>query len=163
MNNIIYKVMFIDMINERTVKKYCREDISLIENYEKALNDPNETWHCHHRLEIQGELRLSVNKLKELGYYWNRPACELVFLTKMEHYYLHYKEFGTNTGKVFSDEWRNNLSKSLKGTNRSEETKHKISTALSRRKGLHYYNNGVKTVLRKTCPTGFIPGRLCHK
>ena len=98
------------MICESTVKKYCCEDISLIENYQEAVND-TEMWECHHRLEILGELRFSVNKLKELGYYWNRPACELVFLTKIEHHYLHYN-----------------------GKHRSEETKKKISNG---NKGKH--------------------------
>ena len=131
------------MICESTVKKYCCEDISLIENYQEAVND-TEMWECHHRLEIQGELRFSVNKLKELGYYWNRPACELVFLTKIEHHYLHRK--------VFYDKWRNNLSKSLKGDkhpmygkHRSEETKKKISNSnkgKSRNVGINNPNYG---------------------
>lgn len=34
-------------------KKYCCEDISLIENYEKAVNDKTQTWCCHHKLEIE--------------------------------------------------------------------------------------------------------------
>ena len=36
------------MINEG-VKKFCNEDISLIENYNKAISDSNQTWDCHHR------------------------------------------------------------------------------------------------------------------
>ena len=28
-----------EMINERSAKMYCCEDISLIENYEQAIND----------------------------------------------------------------------------------------------------------------------------
>lgn len=128
------------MICESTVKKYCSEDISLIENYQEAIND-TEMWDCHHRLEIQGELRFSTNKLKKLGYYWNRPACELVFLTRSEHLSIHHKGVGTNGGKVFSDEWRHNLSKSLKGDkhpmygkHHSEETKKKISESNKGRK-----------------------------
>ena len=31
--------------------KYCCEDISLIENYDKAIEDKTQYWHCHHRLE----------------------------------------------------------------------------------------------------------------
>ena len=41
------------MISENQVKKYCREDISLIENYDKAINDKTQTWDCHHRKESQ--------------------------------------------------------------------------------------------------------------
>ena len=95
------------MICESTVKKYCCEDISLIENYQEAVND-TEMWECHHRLEILGELRFSVNKLKELGYYWNRPACELVFLTKMAHDFLHR-----------SEETKKKISNSNKGKSRN--------------------------------------------
>ena len=31
------------MINEKQLKAYCREDVSLIENYEKAMNS-REKW-----------------------------------------------------------------------------------------------------------------------
>ena len=27
-------------------------------------------------------------------------------------------------------------------------------------KGMHWYNNGVKSILAKTCPEGFVKGRL---
>lgn len=37
------------MICEHTVKKFCKDDISKIENYELAINDSS-MWHCHHRL-----------------------------------------------------------------------------------------------------------------
>ena len=59
-------------------KDYCCEDISLIENYEQALNDQTQVWDCHHRLEI--ELGLSAAELIKQGLYWNRPASELIFL-----------------------------------------------------------------------------------
>ena len=41
------------MINVKQAKKYCKEDISLIENYEQAVNDNNQMWVCHHREEIK--------------------------------------------------------------------------------------------------------------
>ena len=74
------------MICERTVKNFCCEDISLIENYERAINSP-ERWDCHHRLET--ELGLSRQELKDLNLYLNRPANELIFLTRKEHVILH--------------------------------------------------------------------------
>ena len=40
------------MINEKNAKRFCNEDISLIENYDKAIVDNTQTWHCHHRAEI---------------------------------------------------------------------------------------------------------------
>ena len=100
------------MICEITVKKYCCEDISLIENYQEAVND-TEMWECHHRLEIIGEMGFSVNKLKELGYYWNRPACELVFLSKIEHHYLHHN------CKHRLEETKKKISNSNKGKSRN--------------------------------------------
>ena len=81
------------MINFNTATQYCREDISLIENYEKALNDQNETWHCHHRLEIQddGNKVVSSRTLIENKLYYDRPANELIFLTKSAHRTIHNK------------------------------------------------------------------------
>jgi len=40
------------MICLKSLKKFCCEDLSLIENYDLAISDTNQTWHCHHRLEI---------------------------------------------------------------------------------------------------------------
>lgn len=40
------------MINEKHVRKFCRDDISKIENYEEAVNDKTHTWELHHRLEL---------------------------------------------------------------------------------------------------------------
>lgn len=106
------------MINVRTAKTYCCEDISKIENYEKAINDTI-IWQCHHRLETHnsnGERRLvdiTVKELNALSMYYNRPAEELIFLTTKEHRILHTK------GKPNSN----------KGMKCSEETKRKISEA----------------------------------
>ena len=33
------------------IKKYCKDNISKIENYEKAIASKI-TWHCHHMAEI---------------------------------------------------------------------------------------------------------------
>ena len=40
------------MINFEWAKKFCKDDISLIENFDKAISDSNQTWDCHHRREI---------------------------------------------------------------------------------------------------------------
>ena len=74
------------MISNYT-KIFCKEDISLIENYEQAVNDKTQIWDCHHRLEI--ELNLSRDELKERDLYYNRPASELILLTHAEHQKLH--------------------------------------------------------------------------
>ena len=166
------------MICERTIKKFCKDDISLIENYDKAIADTTQVWHCHHRRETI----YSRSELKEIGEYYNRPACELIFLTKSEHMRLH------NLGKHHSEESRKKMSESRKGEkcyifgkHHLEETRKKISEKLKgekcyifgkhhseetrkkigeARKGNHWYNNGVKSILAKTCPEGFVQGRL---
>ena len=76
------------MINEYFVKRYCSEDISLIENYYNAINSP-EKWDCHHKNEIL--LSKSVNELKSLNMYYNVQAKDLIFLTHKEHISLHKK------------------------------------------------------------------------
>lgn len=72
--------------NIKNAKKFCCEDISKIENYDKAIAD-NEKWLCHHRLGI--ELNKSGEELQEIGLYYNRPASELIFLTRKEHRKIH--------------------------------------------------------------------------
>lgn len=39
------------MINIGSTKAYCKDDITKIENYEKAIADKTQTWAIHHRLE----------------------------------------------------------------------------------------------------------------
>ena len=75
------------MICEKSAKKYCCEDLSLIENYELAINDTTQTWDCHHRRESI----YSAKDLIEIGEYWKRSAAELIFLTPFEHNSLHKK------------------------------------------------------------------------
>lgn len=65
---------------------YCKEDLSLIENYDKAISD-NNVWEIHHRLET--ELNLSRKDLQDRNLYFNRPASELIFLTHSEHRKIH--------------------------------------------------------------------------
>lgn len=132
------------MINEENVKKFCCEDITTIENYEQAINDQSQTWHCHHRLEIQdGGTRFSSKELIANKLYYHRPASELVFLTRSEHRRLHQKgKPSPNKGKKrepFSEEWKGKLSEAKKGERNhnfgkqhSEETKRKISEAIKR-------------------------------
>ena len=133
------------MINEKYIKKYCCEELSLIENYEKALNDPNETWHCHHKLET--DLGLSQQELINTNRYWNVEAKYLIFLTSKEHYQLHktgkprssetkHKISETEKGRIFSLNHRKKLSENnarywkgksspMKGKSHSEEAKEK--------------------------------------
>ena len=100
-------------------KKYCCEDISLIENYDKAVNDTTQTWCCHHKLEI--ELLKKPSELIEMGLYFDRPASELIFLTRSEHIKLH------NLYREYTDEWKEKLKKP-----KSKEHRKKLSEAAKR-------------------------------
>ena len=79
------------MINEKHAKWYCSEDISLIENYQQAISDEERTWDIHHRSECDSEGRTLFTKkqLIEMNLYFNRPASELVFVTRSMHWKLH--------------------------------------------------------------------------
>lgn len=118
------------MIKEKNVKMYCCDDISLIENYNEAINDKEQTWHCHHL----NEDKFSRNELIKLNMYYNRPANELIFLTLYEHNKLH-KKFNNNfLGKCHSDDTKRRISESHKGKCLSEEHKRKIKEGLAKRK-----------------------------
>lgn len=112
------------MINEYTAKKYCSEDLSLIENYELAVNDHTQTWHCHHRGEVLPCGRFSPNDLNKFGLYYNRPASELIFLTKAQHTRLH--KSGVLSGPL-SEDHKKAISEALRGIPKSEEHRAKLS------------------------------------
>lgn len=79
------------MINEKCAKWYCSEDISLIENYHEAIADQTRTWDIHHRRECDenGRTLFTCKQLIEMNLYVNRPASELVFVTRSMHSKLH--------------------------------------------------------------------------
>ena len=110
------------MINEKAVSKYCRDDLSKIENYEKAIADTTQTWVIHHRLELtlDGEPALTRKQLKMHDMYYHRPYYELIFLTDAEHRKLHMH---------MSEETRRKMSEAKKGHTFSEEHRRKISEA----------------------------------
>ena len=175
------------MINLKNVKKLCKDDFSLIENYDKAIADDTQVWDCHHRRETI----YSVKDLQDIGEYYNRPACELIFLTKSEHTRLHHlgKHHSAETrykiseslsseknplfGKHHSAEARKKMSEAHKGKHHSAETRQKIAEAhkditfseetrkkmSEARKGKHWYNNGMQNVFTYECPEGFVQGR----
>lgn len=109
------------------VGKYCCEDYKSIENYEKAVNSP-ELWICHHRQKTHNpdgtrrSVNLSVDDLKLWDLYYNRPANELIFLTRTEHRKVHrnpkVKDKGcvqnSKGGRVFAAVYR--VYKSVGGT-----------------------------------------------
>lgn len=73
------------MICLPTVKRFCN-NYKEIENYDLAIADNQQTWHCHHRKEDEG---FSADELKECGKYYNIDASELIFLTCGEHHSMH--------------------------------------------------------------------------
>ena len=84
------------MINEKKAKRYCSEDISLIENYHEAIADKEKMWDTHHRRECDSEGRtlFTSKQLVEKNLYFKRPASELIFVTKSMHMKLHREMCG---------------------------------------------------------------------
>ena len=123
------------MINERCAKSYCCEDLSLIENYDKAIADTTQTWICHHRGEVLPCVRFSPNDLKKFGLYYKRPAAELIFLTPAKHNRLHFKGVPRPDlkGIPLSEAHKKALSDALKGHSVSEATKKAIAEAQSKK------------------------------
>lgn len=128
------------MINDRTAERYCCEDISKIANYDKAVADTTQTWHCHHKLEMF----VSMLELIDSGRYYKVPARELVFLTPKEHRNWPHKGreeanqkmseamSGENHpffGKHHSEETRERISKANIGKRRTLEQKKRISAS----------------------------------
>ena len=118
------------MISEKQSKKFCKDDITEIDNYELAINDTRHIWHCHHRME--SDEHKSRNQLIDEGLYYHRPACELVFLSPSEHAKLHH------TGKN-----HNGNNNPMYGKKHTEETKKKISKRAFKKPILQYTKDGV--------------------
>ena len=97
------------MISEVNAKLYCKDDISLIENYEEAVNDQINKWVIHHR---RGTI-YSKEGLKDIGEYYKRPAIELIFMLEKEHRIFH------RTGKSHSENTKKKISKSRMGNHNS--------------------------------------------
>lgn len=106
------------MISKFHAHKFCKDNLSKIENYEKAISDTTQIWDLHHRDEIRvlpsGMIVYrSRQELIENGRYFKCPANELIFLTHSEHQRLHKKSAETrkkmskvNAGNHYSEEQR---------------------------------------------------------
>lgn len=148
------------MISEIKVKKYCSEDITMIEHYNEAISDNTQIWVCHHRDEIKIlpsgiKVVRTQQELKDCGRYYNCPATELIFMTRSEHIRLHNLNRTTETktkmklkhfGRILSEETKKKISDSHKGIpghwagkTRAKTTVEKMSIAL---KGKIPWNKG---------------------
>lgn len=99
------------MIQVGSACSFCKDDISLIENYDKAVADKDNVWVCHHRDGVRilpSGMRVVRTReyLIENNRYYHCPANELIFLTKEDHAIVH------NTGREVTDNTRNKLSNS---------------------------------------------------
>ena len=145
------------MISEEQAKKYCSEDISLIENYAEAIADTTQMWVCHHRAEILPCGRYYAKQLKMHNLYKNVPASHLIFLTPSKHHSLHAKNR--------PEEWRAKQRAINQGTNNpmygkklSMETREKMRMAHA---GNHWWNDGSNEILSRECPgDGRVRGRI---
>ena len=121
------------MINEYNAHRFCRDDISKIENYDKAINDTTQTWEIHHRLELtlEGEFALSSEHRRRIskankGRIFSEEHCKKISESKKG-------EKNPNYGKHFSEEHLRKMSEARKRRVTSEETKRKMSEAHKRR------------------------------
>lgn len=94
------------MINAYMAKLYCSEDISLIENYHQAIADEEKMWDIHHRRECDenGRTLFTKKQLIEMNLYFNRPAEELIFVTRSMHWKLH-REICEKHGKIWGKKY----------------------------------------------------------
>ena len=104
------------MVNFKKAKSYCKEDISLIENYDKAMQDNTQTWECHHRDEYKvlpsGIIVIrTAQELIENGRYYKCPANELIFLTREEHMKIPCDRFNLNASTAIIEKRNNSIKK----------------------------------------------------
>ena len=168
---------------KHSFEKFCK-DYKNIENYDKAAADNFKGWCCHHRLQTwtsDGERRqvdISMEELKALGMYYNRPASELIFLKRSGHQSLHQKGKKRSTetrkkmseakkgeknnfyGKKHTEETRMKMSAARKGKPKTEETRKKMGAS---KKGTRWFNNGKINIRANECPDGFVTGMLKRK
>lgn len=154
---MINLVRFYPNTEKQIEKCYCLNP-KQIENYAFAISDDKHMWDCHHRLETRfsdgtprpKNAQLSKAELIALGMYYNRPAEELIFLTRSEH----LKEHQSTKGTKWTDEQRKKHSEIMKG---------RPNVGGDRIQGKKWFNNGYINVREYKCPPGFVPGRLYFK
>lgn len=147
------------MINIKLLKRYCCEDVSLITGYLKAITSTDE-WVCHHLLENKGYTRKELMAKKM---YYNRPAKELVLLSRRTHNRLHFTvlrpshmrcpltmEHRKKIQKTCLETYKDNFElrkrcSSFTGRTHTEETKQKMRVAALTRTREWYARAGATT------------------
>lgn len=124
--------------NHGILKMYCRDDLSKIENYEQAINDKENKWVIHHRLEftLDGEFAHTKQDLIRMGMYWKRPYFELIFMKDIDHRKLH----GKIVNNYRTEETINKIRQKSIGHSFTEETLKKISETVKQRWKEGVYN-----------------------
>lgn len=175
----------------QSIRKFCKDDYTKIENYELAKADNFKDWCIHHRLELtlDNEYAKSREDLIRMGMYYNRPYFELIFLKRSEHQILHNKNRKVGGWKLqFTEEHRNKISESMKGNLNCVgrilpiATKDKISESLKKSSkfqefikdqgernklnftGRHWYNDGVNNffIFDHCAKSDYVRGRTFH-
>lgn len=101
----------ITMINYKSAKRFCSDNISSIKNYNEAVLDSEEMWDCHH---ILGE-STSRKELIRKNLYFKRPSSELMFMKSSLHQRLHNaNQTNPMLGKHHSEESRMKISDTRK-------------------------------------------------
>lgn len=148
------------MICLERVKQFCKDDYTKIKNYDLAIADKEQTWHCHHVLELtlDNEYAHSRDDLKRMDMYYNRPYFELIFLTPKEHKKLHNSHISESTRKLLSK----HCTETWTGRKHTDSTKDKMSKSRMNHAGWNAkkraFTNGFKNILAYECPLGFKPG-----
>ena len=146
------------MIYEKNAYAFCRDDLNLIENYDKAVADKTQVWCCHHRDEIRilpsgMTSQRSAEELQENGRYYNCPANELIFLPRSKHVQIHSLHQKKIYGRKVSDETRAKMREAHLGKKFDESFGKKIREARLR-KTYSDFHTKFKEHYNYTCTTG---------
>lgn len=105
--------------SRKNAKQYCRCDISMIEGYEAALNDPNEKYSVHHVLEPW----FTTDELKDKGLYYDVHPDFLIWMP----FSVHHNNCVLHKSRMEHNRKMNKDNPNFKGKHHSEETRRIIS------------------------------------
>lgn len=114
---------------KKSWKRFCKDDITKVENYELAKADDFKGWCIHHRLEfdVNGNEVQHPSDLIRLDMYFHRPYFELIFMKISDHIRMHHVNKKHGLGHKVSEQHKMILSSIHKGKKLSQSTKDKIS------------------------------------